>query len=415
MRTFLLLLGWAATVAVAFYAGTTLGADGAGSTPDPHVSEAPLPERPAASDAGVVLAPGASTAHTVGREAGPALAVPPELPGASPSGGEILALEPFTLEGVTEPDEAMGRVMRHVAALLAKGKKGHLDLLRFLDEHVVENDDLERLLGSEAGLARFIYPWVEFTVHRKDQVVDLVETVYETIAANPAFFDGFDDNTLEIFTEGASMVLPGAIDEQRLATFRAHARAILERPEEGLPEVVRAERRHIEQALAAWAPRVSADEALEKLHSGELKGAEAVEVLRRLPPERLEGLDLGAILAPAVRTGDYRTLRALGHLPLEQRDVDLLDRSLLEAVEKGSINSWHVQQYLRSTKRDAWPSPKTLVEQGLARGGAAANVSADVLVRLDPRPPTDYVRWVIDTYDLHEAMIVRLKAVFRLE
>jgi len=306
---------------------------------------------------------------------------------------------------------AMSRIMRHVAALLAKGEAGHLELLAFLDENLMRNKDLERLFeGSEDQMARHIVPMIEFLVHRKGQVVGVIETVFETMAERPELLADVDDDTLEIFTEGAAVILPGAVPESELAKYRGWAHKLLETPEGSLPEPVEKQRRRLTQALMLWAPRLSPEDALKRLRSGDLRGAEAVQVLRRLPPEQLAGIDLVAVLTPAVAEMDYRTLRAMRDIPLQPRDVDALDRVALDAAAAGNARDWAVGQYLYATQRATWPEQQVFLEEGFRRGGTALETCAQTLTRIGGQVPKEYFQWVLDTYDLSEGTTKRLQA-----
>lgn len=397
MRGLLIALGWIATVGGAFFLGRTVGA------PAPEAPPAAVVRPPdrATADPGPMLAPGASDVRegagsgATGR--GGTRAPSREDPWALKP-GETLA--PFTLEDVDDPDEAMSRILRHVAALLARGEAGHLELLRFLDEAIVDDDELERIFeGSDEQMARYIVPMIEFLVHRKGQVVGVIESVFRTMAESPETYADFDDDTLEIFTEGAAVILPGAVGEKELARYRSWARTLLETPEGSLPEPVEKQRRRLQQALLLWAPRLSTEDALTRLRAGTLKGREAVQALRRLPAEQLAELDLVGILQPVVAQMDYRTLRALRDMPLQPRDLDVLDRTVLDAAAKGQARDWAIIQYLGATGRQRWPAPQALLEEGFRRGGSALETCAQALTRLGGQVPAEYLRWVLDTYE----------------
>ena len=252
---------------------------------------------------------------------------------------------------------------------------------------------------------------IEFMVHRKGQVLGVIETVFETMAERPQVLAELDDDTLEIFTEGAAIILPGAVDEAHLAKYRGWANQLLETPEGSLPEPVEKQRRRLRQALTFWAPRLSAADALAGLRSGTLRGAEAVQALRGLPAEQLADLDVAGILAPVIAEMDYRTLRSLREIPLQPRDVDLLDRTVLDAAAAGKAHDWAVVQYLQGTQRTAWPAPQVFLEEGFRRGGQALETCALALRRVGGQVPGEYFRWVIETYELSEATAKSLRAL----
>ncbi|MHC5009513.1 MAG: hypothetical protein ACYTG6_01030 [Planctomycetota bacterium] len=409
MSRFLIALGWIATAGAAFYVGTQTGplggADGASAPPEERREQTPEASEP-------LLQPGPDVAASEA-SASPAQSVADE---ASPSAvdASVTEPEPFTLEGVTTAEEANRRLMAHVDALLAKGEKGHLDLLRFLDEFVVENDDLERLFGSEEEAARLIYPWIKFLIAREDQVLDLTESIYSTLAEDPQALDGLDDDTLEIFTEGVSFILPGAVSEERMDRFRDYARTILDMPEDALPASLRSARRDIERVMAVWAPRLTPTEALTQLRQGQVSGMEALALLRRIPPELLHDVDLPLLLAPLVQAGEWRAIEALSVLPLDGGDVARLDRALLQGAAEGRIHQWHFHQYLRATNRPGWPAAQDLVEAALQAGGNSAQAAASTFVSLDPRPDAAYVRWALDTYEVPERIRNEIESAFGL-
>ena len=405
MRGLLIAFGWVATVAAAFVLGQTMGEGASGPASETSVVRGADPVVPL--DAGPTLAPGAAVPSGIAAADGS--------PSPATTGGNRVdssageTLEPFTLEGVTDPDVAMARIMRHVAAMLANGKDGHLELLKFLDEHIVQSKSLEAMFDDEAQAVRYVVPMIEFLVHRKGEVVGVIESVFKTMAERPELYAEIDDDTLEIFTEGGAFVLPGAVGEERMATFRGYARKLLDTPEGSLPKPVEKQRRRIQQALTLWAPRLSPEDALARLRSGELASGEALPLLRRLTPEQLAALDLGEVLESSVAQMDYRTLRALREIPLQPRDVDLLDGAVLGAAAAGKARDWAVGQYLESTKRGTWPAQQGFLEAGFRRGGAALETCALALARFGGRVPADYFLLVLDTYELSKSTAERLR------
>ncbi len=402
MRTLVIGLVWLATVAAAFHLGRTLAredapADGVeraavreASPPpaDPYLAPAPAPARGPEENSRESEVP-----------AGP----------ARPAPEAIDALPPFTLEGVTSGDEAMARLRRYIDAYLAEGKEGHRNLLRFLNDHVIENKALEAFMRNDQDSVRLLYPWLRFLVHREGDVVAAVATAYETMATDPSFFDEFDNDTIELFTEGMAMMLPGAVDDEGLEPFRNWAQQILDTDETLQPAALRRQRKDLERALAIWAPRLTPEQAIARIRAGTLSGRAALPVLTTLSPDQLQGLDLGSLLVDAVRQGDHRVIQALRDLPLTGRDLDLLDQAILDGGAP-----WAVHSYLHATRRLSWPAAQGLVERGLALRKGTDSTYALVLSRCDPKPPADYVAWVIDTYEIDEAVVKNLKAQFDL-
>lgn len=412
MRTLVLAVLWIATVAGAY----VLGGGGAGAPPSDPAS-VPAAVRPSAAQlrghegSGLREEEGAAGTKPSAGDAAAASSVSPASP-ASPAATSDAPPPSFTLEGVSTPDEAFDRLMAHVAALLARGEAGHMELLAFLDEHIIKNNDIEALFGSEQEAARFIYPMVKFLVDRDQQVLGVTETVFRTMAADPQAFADFDDDTLEVFTEGVAFILPGAVDDARMARFRGYAATILETPESEQPDAVSTNRRRIQRALGFWAPRLEPEQAVQRLQSGEASSQEVLALLKNLPPELRADLDLGRLLAPIVATGDYQALRMLGQVAVTSRDLTLLDRAAIEGMIAGKFHEWAVQQYLNGTGRGQWPAGQGLVEAALAAGDPARATAAMSLRRLNP--PKDYVAWVLESYDLNEATRKKLEATFGL-
>ncbi len=406
MRTLVLAVLWIATVAGAYLLG-----GGGGGAPSSEVEPVPAAVRPEAAQLR-----GHEGSPLRGEDAGAAaetttgdVAARASVPSGGPSDEPLPS---FTLEGVSTPDEAFDRLMAHVSALLARGEAGHLELLAFLDQHIVRNKSIEALFGSEQEAARFIYPMVKFLVDRDQQVLGVTETVFKTMAADPQAFADFDDDTLEVFTEGVAFILPGAVDEARMARFRSYASTILETPESEQPEAVSKNRRRIERVLGFWAPRLEPEQALQRLQSGEATSQEVLALLKSLPADMRAQLDMGLLLAPIVASGDYRAIRMLGQVGVTSRDLTLLDRAAIEGMVAGKFNEWTLQQYLNGTGRGKWPAGQGLVEAALAEGDPARATAAMSLRRLGP--PKDYVTWVLESYDLNEATRKRLAASFGL-
>ena len=411
MRTLVLAVLWIATVAGAY----VLGGARPAAAPGPADVALPAERRPAAALRGIEAPSPREAAPTTARPgSGPATGASEGLAAGERAGpGSEEAGAPFDLEGVTTPDEAFDRLMRHVAALLARGEAGHLELLAFLDQDLVRGKELKRLFGSEEEAMRFLYPAIQFLVRRDAQVVDLTETVFRTMATNPQAFAAFDDDTLEVFTEGVGVLLPGAVDDERMARFRGYATAILEAPEGTQPEAVTRNRRRVERLMGYWAPRLGPEEAKARLESGQASAQEVMGLLKRLPADQRAGLDLGALLAPVVASGDYRAMQVLRQVAIEPRDVTLLDRAAIEGLVGGKLNEWTFHQYLDATGRGSWPAAQPLLEVALSEGEPARSAAVMTLRRL--APPKDYVAWVLESYDLPEATRERLTATFGLE
>ncbi len=358
------------------------------------------PDRPT-----LAAAPRPDPAPAPAPQVRPAAPAPTVAPGDGPAVG-------FSLEGVSTADEASRRLMAYVAARLAEGEKGHLELFKTLDRDIVKNKQLEALLGSEEEAARHVYPWVKFLVGHDEQIVAMTETVYRTMAEDPAFFAEADHDTLEVFTEGLGVVLPGAASEETMGRLRAHARRILDTAAESQPEAIRANRRRIERLMPAWAPLLTSAEAAERLRRGDVLPAEALAYLRRLTPEDLRTVDVVAILGPLVEAGDPTVRRILPALALDDRTLSTLDQRYIDSAAQK--NAWWVGAYLEATGRREWVRARPFVEAGLRKGGATADAFATALATLAERPPADYVRAVVEGYALSEATQASLRSRFGL-
>jgi hypothetical protein len=395
---------WLVSLGAAVWVGTVLDAGAPAQAPvEPFRGEAASAPSPAPAP---VLA---------SRAEAPAPApVPERAPAPRPGATAAMLTEEeiasFSLEGVATAEEANRKLMALAATLLAQGPEGHLRLLQVLNDEIVSNQDLERLFGDDEEAARHLYPWIRFLVEREGQVVDMTETLYRAMAENPAAFESFDDDTLEIFTEGVSYVLPGAVSEERLERFRGLARAILERPEGSLPGPVEQNRRRIARALGVWAPPMTPEQALEALRGGQVRGAEALRLLSRVPPDQLSGVDVVAILGPLLREGEWRAFEAVaGHV--DPRQVADLDDAMLDGMATGRVHPWAVRQYLQATNRLAWPAPRSFAEAALGRGGQTAATMASAFLLIEPRPDADWLRWAISAHELPEQVRQQVAAL----
>ena len=339
------------------------------------------------------------------------------------SGAEALlplpVLEPresFSLEGVRTADEASRRFMEFVATQLAAGPEGHLAILQTIDREGRNVRRLQALFPNEREAVRHVYPWVRFLSSHEGEVVSLLETVYRNLGEHPQTFEGFDPQTLELFTEGLSALLPGAVPEDTLGRFRGYAEKALAVPEGDLPEALGGRtRRRIERNVENWAPLVAPEEALARLRSPDLKPEETMALLRRVRPEDLATLDVAELIGPLIDGRDREVLTGLGAFDLDARTVGRIDERLVAGVEAGRVDAWTVSAYAQATHRNGWPDAQRLIEAGLLRGGTSVEVFAASLLYLSTRPPSDYVRWVISTYPLPDALQSNLRRQFKLD
>jgi hypothetical protein len=323
-----------------------------------------------------------------------------------------------SIEGVASAHELSALLMRFVDRELAKGPEGYRTLLRALAAIPEQEKTLERFFRDEATAFRELYPWVKFLVEREEQVLDVTEFVFRTMAEEPSFFEGMDDNPFEVFTEGVAVLLPGAVPPERLERFRAHARKILAQPRDSYPDPIKDNWSDIKRALTRyWSEPVSTDEALEKLRAGGLDGGQALKLLSTLTPEQLRGIDVTALLAPALATGQYDAIRALRSLPPVPLDLNRLDATVLGAMQGGTANGWFARSYLEATRRNEWAKVRPFVESALASNEKARDAAVDTIIRLpgSMRPSKDEVRDLLARYEIPEARARRLKGSYGIE
>jgi hypothetical protein len=414
---------WLATVAGAWFLGSQASAPSDVAEPPPAEDAESARLRRRVADLERALAE-AATPQLTGRE--PGAVVPgggPAAPGGGPAplvaplAGSGKAADPkgFTLEGAGSAKEALARLFLFASAKLAQGPQGHLELFQTLDREIFAKEtELEALFGDEAAAARQLYPVIRFLADRDAQVIDMTETVFRTMAEDPAFFEKADKDTLEVFTEGMGAIVAGAVPEERLATFRAHAKKVLDTPEDRQPEALRRNRRRVEQVLALWAPDLSPEQARERLRASDLSPREALALLRRLPPAELQGFDVAALGGPLLDQGDFRSIRDVASLALDAGTLARLDDRVIEAAASGRLNASVIPYWLRESKREKWADARPFVEQGLRRGAQATDAFALSLGQLAERPPSDQVSWILSSFQVSERVAKSVKAQFRL-
>jgi hypothetical protein len=242
-----------------------------------------------------------------------------------------------------------------------------------------------------------------------------METLYRTAAEEPQWYVGLDDDPLQVFTEGLAVMLPGMVDGERLAIFRGHVEQILKMDAESLPPALKKNLRDFQRNLEYWVGPLSPEEMLAQLQDPAVPDATKLQLLRRIPPDQLRGYDVAGLIARGFERGDTSGLRVLNGLKLGGSDLVVLDRAYLAGVAGKSNQWWYIRPYLDSTGRTTWPQQKPFVEEGLRRGGDTTLNIAQSLVHMQDKPPADYVRQVIDSYELPEALATQLKHVYKLE
>ena len=389
MRSPIVVLAWVASLVLAWLLGANFGGKGDGnggrSGPDRvTVVERERPRRRAAD------APEPADAAEKTRPAPPSRV---EATAPEPQ-------EPYTLEGVMTMEEASRRFMKFAATKLAAGPEGHLELLREFDR-IAQNPDYQNLF-DETAATRLIYPWLKFVMDHEEQVVAMTETIYKTAAEEPGWFEGLDNDTLEVFTEGVAIVLPGAIGEDQLERFRGYAGKILAMPEDSLPKALKRNTGDIRRNLKYWAGPVAVEDALKQLMDPNVSNAVKLDLLKRIDPNEARGVDVVGILTPHLKQGSYDAFRVVGRLPLSGGDIVALDRVVFQGAKNGKVSGLHLRTYLGATNRKQWDAARPFVEDGLRLGESATNIFAMALAWLPERPPKTFVQGVLETYQLPE-------------
>lgn len=325
-----------------------------------------------------------------------------------PAGGTGESVEfPVLTEGVT-PDEYVARCFAFLEAQLARGPEGHLAILQAIDAHLVKSEELQRLFGSDEDAVRFMYPLLKFAVTHESQVVECLETTFRTMAESPKTFADLDDDTLEVFTEGIAMALPGVVSTERLGTFTGWVDKVLAAPKGSLPKSIEGNRSELGRLKTMWAPPLTAEQALAALaQPDKLPADQLLSILRRLPKEARDQVDLPAVVGPLLETGNWAALRLLEQIPPTPADLIALDRRLIAALDAG--RGIHAESYLRATGRstfekarsfyDAWGGSPSLVADTYVRvlmqAGAPAAYLRDVAARVRP---SDGVRTMLQNH-----------------
>lgn len=402
MRNPVVILAWVASLVLAWLLGASFGGDGDGNSgrSGPERVTVVEKERPRPREA---------DAPEPAEETGKTQVAPQPRPERAPAEPE----EPYTLDGVTTMEEVSRRFMKFAARKLAAGPEGHLELLRELDR-ITQDPDYQKLFDEESA-ARLIYPWLKFVMDREEQVVAMTETIYKTAAERPEWFEGLDNDTLEVFTEGVAVVLPGVVGEEQLGRFRGYVEKILAVPKESLPDALKRNSGDFRRNLQFWAGPVSVEEALRQLADPNVSNAAKLDLLKRIDPKEVRGVDVVGILTPALEQGSYDALRVLGRFPLSGGDIVALDRAMLQGAAAGKVHGWLLRAYLEATNRKQWESARPFIEDGLRQGKTAANIFAQALAWLPERPPKEFVQGVLETYELEAGIKVYLKKQFKLE
>ena len=342
-----------------------------------------------------------SSARTRGTATGPAGRTGERDDAADAAANEAEADTPFSLEGVDSIEELSRRFMAYADRKLKQGPEGRLELYRTFDG-LTQNRELRPLFRNEYGLAPLAYPWMKFLMDRTPHIGAMMEDVYKKAATDPAWFEGTDDDTLEIFTEGLAVLLPGFADEAMMERMTGYVVQILERDKESVPKSVQRNLRDFQKNLEMWGGPLAPEEALQQLRDPNLSSAAAMELLRRLDRKSLDGVDVQPYIVRALEGGNSRAVQVLGKLGAGAGDQRAFDAAFMQGLESGGMNQWNIRTYLDATKRGSWADARFFMEDGLGRGGKTTEKFALALGWMPEPPPKEYIQGVLQNYALSE-------------
>ncbi|MHC4939601.1 MAG: hypothetical protein ACYTHK_11575 [Planctomycetota bacterium] len=386
---------WLATVAIAFFLGAQVG--------DPGTHTA-APQR------------GAERAHDYEVTGGPAPKTEAKASKREPKERkpDPYVEEKFSIEGVETVGDLSNRAMAYARRKLNQGPEGQKELFRTMCE-LADDKELRNFLRDERQLMPLVYPWLRFAFDHERQLIDMMETLYRTAAKNPEWFEGLDDDPFELFTEGFAVLLPGAVGEERLETFRELVREILAADPGSQPKTVQRNRNEFEDNLEYWGKPLPVEEMIAILQDPTESDSDKLGLIRRIPPSQLRGVDVAGIVAREMERGNVGAIHVLRQVELSGGDRVTLDRAFIEGMAKKHNRWWSVQNHVRATGREKWADVKPLIEEGLRRGGDVTVKFAHALIWLPENPPLEYVRTVLESYELPDETAQQLKNKYKLE
>ncbi len=267
-------------------------------------------------------------------------------PTAAPAG----KAQTFHLGEPKNLDEVTRRMMAYAEQKLREGPDGYLELLDTFDREIMKKQALLHQIGNGANATRQLYPWLRFFIEHESEMLEVTDTAYATMAADPNRFADFDPATLELLTQGIATLLPGASSDDQLEVLRGHAQAILELPADQLPESVSRQLGNLERDLDMWAPELTADEAVDRVSLGVTDGREARRLLSQIDSETLSTLDPVAVFGTQLERGDLGAIGYLGMFPLDPGAIATLDERLLTG-SGGTLDPYAIASYLGTTGR----------------------------------------------------------------
>jgi len=325
------------------------------------------------------------------------------------------APDPIPFDSIKTAEEFSEHALAYVDAQLRRGPEGHRDLLLMFAEFSRRETQLEMLFAREINeLPKLIYPWLRLIVKRENDVVGFVDTLFQTAADTPEWFDAIADETLSLITEVIGPILPGMTSDKMIARIRKNLGRVREKGEGALPPALAEHFDELTELHAAWAGPLSVEEARTKLLDPSLSAAEKLLVLKRAPTEAVTGIELASILAPAIADNDYEAIQQIKRFNLGDRDLLALDEAVYAVAAKGEYSVWAAYAYLESTKRAEWTQQRPFIEEGIRRGGKVRSGMISLLQMLDDVPDS-FVTQLLGMSDLSEGEHEKLEALLAEE
>ncbi len=318
----------------------------------------------------------------------------------------------FDVTTFDHPDRAFQAFLAYAATMLDRGAEGHGPLLQTISATFFEpagKKHVAELVGGEVHEMRYHYPLLRFVMNREDQVAELTETVFRTMAEEPKRFDGLHDDLLALFTEDAAPLLPGVVGAARLERFRAYARTILGTDRAAQPVSVQRRRADVQAVLASWQPRMTPEEAFQRLQQAELSPEEGSALLRQIARADIARLDVDRVLGPLIEQDPWTVIGVLGRAELDAGMIDRLDARIIQGVVAGRLKQAVVHYWLRYTGRGSFEDAKPFLERGLqaARKDTAGTFLLTALA-LRPPPAEDWIQWAEQRFEFSDEVRLAL-------
>jgi hypothetical protein len=397
MRRLPLAVLWIASLVAAGGVGALLTSRRGAPAPTPPRGEATSsPEAPRLRGSPA----GAEDASAAGAVASPALGSSNTHSGSSRSLGALA-------EGVEGQRSALLERLQHLVL-----EEDALAILRTIDE--AEDEDARWLYEPEdleSRATRLL--WTGYLLEHRDEVVDLLEKLFERAARQPETFptgeDGVTLGGAAAFDEFLA-ALPHLVAPERLARFRELADRIRER-EDDLPELVRDW--DVDRYLAAWARMAEPEIAVARLQRGNWSPDEAYGLLVAAGEAGRRKIDLLPVRLRLLRVRHWEAFRRILLLePLEAREIGAIDAALLDALPPSpQALAWYLQQ----TDRGAWPAPQPFLEHALDARPRSRSTLLRVLPALLRPPPPAYVQSLLFDMKADPHTAEYLRRAFGLE